>query len=368
MRRSSLAVLVICTMLCGITVSAAAQDVDCDDLTYEEAQVLLENDPSDPNELDPDDDGIACESSPSGGGEEPSGNASTGSSDTGEQSQPTLEPGSGSEDLESGGIGLTPRQLETRNGVTDCEEFEEINAAACPLDAEDEEFFVYYLLTDDQDSGLQRLVATALGESLEVSEQVARLFLPTDAILTDTGSAPNGNTIQFWESDWLAEQLGTDGSIWGAYDPGTVYVQFVPDDADEPGSDDIAYVEISVPAAGYDIVETETVEAPNGRTRFVMYAVMDPDASYVARYTALEEIVRLGYQDRQDATVIIVFAVSDESEVGDGADVGRAAVSRDGEGLDPGSDSLPITADDGQIQIAVAESFANETVYFAAKE
>ncbi|HEV2125858.1 MAG TPA: hypothetical protein VGW38_24135 [Chloroflexota bacterium] len=35
-----------------------------------------------------------------------------------QEEQPTLEPGSGSGDLESGGIGLTPRQLETRNGVT----------------------------------------------------------------------------------------------------------------------------------------------------------------------------------------------------------------------------------------------------------
>jgi len=304
-------------MLSGVTASARAQEVDCADLTYEEAQDILAQDPSDPNELDPDDDGIACESSPSGGDGASSGNASTGSTDSGEQSQPTLEPGSGSDDLESGGIGLTPRQLETRNGVTDCEEFEEINAAACPLDDEDEEFFVYYLLTDDQDSGLQRLVATALGESLEVSEQVARLFLPTDAILTDTGSAPNGNTIQFWESDWLAEQLGTDEAIWGAYAPGTVYVHFVPDDADEPSSDDIAYVEISVPAAGYDIVETETIEAPNGRTHFVMYAVMSPEASYVARYTALEEMIRLGYEDQPQATVIIVFAVSDESDAGE---------------------------------------------------
>ncbi len=218
-------------------------------------------------------------------------------------------------------------------------------------------------------SGLQRLVATAQGASLDVSEQLARLYLPTDAELTETGSAPNGNAVQFWESDWLAGQLGDDDAIWGAYEPGTVYVQYVPNDADEPGSDDIAYVEISVPPAEYDIVETETMEAPNGRTRFLMYAVMNPEASYVARYTALEEIIRLGYQDQPEATVIIVGAMSPGSEVGEGADVGRAAVSRDGKGFDPEEDRLPITDDDGQIQIAVSsETFADETVYFAAKE
>lgn len=253
--------------------------------------------------------------------------------------------------------------------MTGCEELDEVNAGACSLDAEDEDMFVYYLLSEDQDSGPQRLVATAQGESLEVSEQLAERFMPIDAVLTDTGNAPNGNAIQFWESDWLAEQLGNDESIWGAFVPGTVYVQFVPDDADEPGSDEIAYVEISVPAAEYDIVETETTVPPNGRTRYTMYAVMDPTASYVARYTALEKMIRLGYEDHQDATVIIVGAMSPGSDVGEGADVGRAGVSRDGKGLDPEDDRLPITDDDGQIQIAVSsQTFADETVYFAAKE
>lgn len=39
-----------------------ATDVSCDALTQEEAQALLDDDPSDPNGLDPDGDGIACES------------------------------------------------------------------------------------------------------------------------------------------------------------------------------------------------------------------------------------------------------------------------------------------------------------------
>ncbi len=189
--------------------------------------------------------------------------------------------------------------------MTDCEKFEEVNAGARSLDAEDDDMFVSYLLSEDQDTGLQRLVATAMGESLEVSEQLTRLFLPTDAVLVDTGSAPNGNAIQFWESDWLAEQLRNDEAIWGTYAPGTVYVQYVADDVDEPGSDNVAYVEISVPAAEYN----------------------------------------------------------------EGTDVGRAAVSRDGQGLDPESDRLVITDDDREIHIAVSsKTFADETVYFAAKE
>jgi micrococcal nuclease len=40
--------------------AAAGPEVDCSDLTQEEAQAILEVDPSDPNNLDPDADGIAC--------------------------------------------------------------------------------------------------------------------------------------------------------------------------------------------------------------------------------------------------------------------------------------------------------------------
>ena len=39
-----------------------AQDVDCPQLTYAEAQAILAEDPSDPNGLDDDNDGEACDS------------------------------------------------------------------------------------------------------------------------------------------------------------------------------------------------------------------------------------------------------------------------------------------------------------------
>ena len=46
----------------GTTAAVAAGDLDCADFaTREEAQAALESDPSDPNGLDADDDGIACE-------------------------------------------------------------------------------------------------------------------------------------------------------------------------------------------------------------------------------------------------------------------------------------------------------------------
>lgn len=43
--------------------AALAQDVDCPQLTFEEAQAILAADPSDPNRLDADNDGIACDRS-----------------------------------------------------------------------------------------------------------------------------------------------------------------------------------------------------------------------------------------------------------------------------------------------------------------
>jgi hypothetical protein len=42
--------------------SDSSGDLDCSDsATHEEAQRVLEKDPSDPNYLDGDDDGVACE-------------------------------------------------------------------------------------------------------------------------------------------------------------------------------------------------------------------------------------------------------------------------------------------------------------------
>ncbi len=41
--------------------AAMAQDVDCPELSYAEAQAILAEDPSDPNGLDDDNDGEACD-------------------------------------------------------------------------------------------------------------------------------------------------------------------------------------------------------------------------------------------------------------------------------------------------------------------
>ncbi len=57
-------------VFCGILLTAApseAQDLDCSDFdSQEEAQNELEDNPSDPNNLDDDNDGTACESLSSG--------------------------------------------------------------------------------------------------------------------------------------------------------------------------------------------------------------------------------------------------------------------------------------------------------------
>jgi len=68
MRR--LAILPALAMLAILTATATAQssDLDCGDLTYEGAQLILSQNSSDPNRLDADGDGIACEGSASDGG------------------------------------------------------------------------------------------------------------------------------------------------------------------------------------------------------------------------------------------------------------------------------------------------------------
>jgi hypothetical protein len=60
-------------------VTGSGVDLDCKDFsTQEEAQAVLDADSSDPNGLDADNDGVACEALPSGSGSSSSG-SSTGS-------------------------------------------------------------------------------------------------------------------------------------------------------------------------------------------------------------------------------------------------------------------------------------------------
>lgn len=71
MSRIFVSAFLFALLACGVvSSSAAAQDLNCDDFDFrEEAQAVLDADPSDPNGLDGNDnDGLACESLPSGGG------------------------------------------------------------------------------------------------------------------------------------------------------------------------------------------------------------------------------------------------------------------------------------------------------------
>jgi hypothetical protein len=71
----------------GYTSPVEAQDLNCTDFdTQQEAQDELDSNPSDPNNLDNDNDGIACESLPRDGGGGGSGGGSGG------QPQECLDP------------------------------------------------------------------------------------------------------------------------------------------------------------------------------------------------------------------------------------------------------------------------------------
>ncbi len=81
MRR--LAVLLLLAILLPLRAISpvTAQDRDCGDFTTQgDAQAVLSADPSDPNGLDGDSDGVACESLPAGGGSPPAPAGSTSAS------------------------------------------------------------------------------------------------------------------------------------------------------------------------------------------------------------------------------------------------------------------------------------------------
>lgn len=83
--------------------SVGAQDVyNCSDFaTQGEAQAVLDADPSDPNGLDNDNDGVACENLPAGGGSTSGGDTGgntggdTGGDTSGTASEPATVPATG---------------------------------------------------------------------------------------------------------------------------------------------------------------------------------------------------------------------------------------------------------------------------------
>ncbi len=68
------AVLAAAALAFPMSGTALAQDLDCRDFaTQQEAQAVFNADRSDPNRLDGDNDGIACEDNPGGDGTSPGG-------------------------------------------------------------------------------------------------------------------------------------------------------------------------------------------------------------------------------------------------------------------------------------------------------
>ena len=118
----------MCFPLAGV---AAAQDLDCADFqTQAQAQAVYDQNPSDPNGLDRDKDGVACEALPGGapgsgeGPSPPSGGVETGAGGTAEGG-PEDGPGHSSEllvlgvaggaVLATGGVALARRRAVRRS-------------------------------------------------------------------------------------------------------------------------------------------------------------------------------------------------------------------------------------------------------------
>lgn len=69
--RKLLAILITAAIVVGPASTAVAQvrpDINCPGLTREQAQAIFDADPTDPNNLDGDGDGLACEANESGAG------------------------------------------------------------------------------------------------------------------------------------------------------------------------------------------------------------------------------------------------------------------------------------------------------------
>lgn len=110
--------------LAGFSVAAASDDLNCDDFaTQEEAQAVYDEDPSDPHGLDGNDnDGIACESLPSGGAAG-TDDSETDSDDTTESADDSADAGEVSDDSSDDGsdndlVAPVPTVIDTGGGAT----------------------------------------------------------------------------------------------------------------------------------------------------------------------------------------------------------------------------------------------------------
>lgn len=104
--RTTLTVLATAGLTVVLAGPAGAADLNCSDFaTQAQAQAVLDANPADPNNLDQDGDGIACESLPAGGTEDGTTFAANGGAQVATRPQGAVAAGDGSS---TGGPGVLP--------------------------------------------------------------------------------------------------------------------------------------------------------------------------------------------------------------------------------------------------------------------
>lgn len=197
---------------------------------------------------------------------------------------------------------------------------------------------------------------------------LTRDLIPDDAHLAGPSEAPPTNIAQSdtYQSDWLSGRF-EDDSVWGTEEPGSFATHYKLDAnglvtqvmihtgwvaptvvENQSSLDQMQSTGPSVVAADYTIFTEELIDTPNQRTRWVMRITMDPLSGSEALIEGIAQAVRDGMANHPEATCIVVFANSFDSE--SDADIGRGFFSVDGLGLSGEGDGL-IGPDNGQIQV-----------------
>jgi hypothetical protein len=105
-----------------------------------------------------------------------------------------------------------------------------------------------------------------------------------------------------------------------------------------------------VTPADYEVMESRSFEAPNGRTRAELRVQMNPGRCDEAIALGIANAVRETQSTYPGATVFIVFAYS-TSDVSSVADVGRGFASVDGRGFAGDGSGLVGEDKEGKIQV-----------------
>ena len=269
------------------------------------------------------------------------------------------------DDIPTIGFGLTFGDYKESENEPDCNEGEHHIFCAVQLEDDGPHYFTQMLSLEDDQPILRMSIEGLGGTSVEDAHMHALHFAPQDAELVDEETWSDGTIYETYSSEWLADAFPDNPGLWAGEEPGTFALVI----QQKLGKDEIARSILTLPMASYSEEAFRTLPRPNGRTQCQSRVYMDAGPSAEGRLIALERILYEAMDQNLECVVGLAYAYTEGSDLGEFPNVGKAAVSLDGDGID-GDGLFPMKDDDSEeLQAALTKSpdSFEETVYVLAK-